>query len=261
MMLSKPKIKFIQSLHQKKFRQMYGNFIVEGDKIVRELLMQRKMGIEAIYALETWVVANATLLKPHFSKILTVSEAELKQISALTTPNQVLAVAKKPSDFEVKKDDLFSENQQKLIAQNISLYLDAIQDPGNMGTILRIADWFSIPYVFCSPDCVEVWSPKVVQASMGACLRVDTYAIDFFDLKKLTPSVSVMVAALKGQNIFTENVPKKGIVVIGNEGNGVRPEIFESADFLINIPGGGGSESLNAAVATGIICAQLIHRK
>ncbi|NJN33902.1 MAG: RNA methyltransferase [Saprospiraceae bacterium] len=148
-----------------------------------------------------------------------------------------------------------------MIAQNFSLYLDAIQDPGNMGTILRIADWFSIPYVFCSPDCVEVWSPKVVQASMGACLRVDTFTIDFFDLKKQTPSVSVMVTALEGHNIFKETMPRNGIVVIGNEGNGVRPAIAESADFLIHIPGGGGSESLNAAVATGIVCAQLIHGK
>jgi RNA methyltransferase, TrmH family len=249
-MVSKQKIKYIQSLKIKKYRQKYSNFIVEGEKMALELLADSQFTIENIIALETWIEIHKLALKPHFNKILTATEADLKQISNLTTPNKVFIIAAQPTPH-------FNE---KLIENNYSLYLDGIQDPGNMGTILRIADWFSIPYVFCSETCVDVWSSKVVQASMGAFLRVKTMELPFETLKNRFPKLPIFATILRGGNIFKNTFPEQGIIVIGNEGNGVSEAIVNQTDFKIAIPGGGGAESLNAAVATGIVCAVLKNK-
>ena len=252
MLLSKAKLKYIASLKTTKIRQKYGVFIVEGEKIAQEVLIHKSIEIETICALETWIQRNEFILEPFFNKIITVSEAELKQISNLTTPNKVLIIAKIPPP---QYDD-------DLIQNTFSFYLDGIQDPGNMGTIIRIADWFSIPYIFCSKTCVDMWQPKVVQASMGAFLRVQVIEMDFFDLKNRFPNLPTFAAILRGDNIFENNkFPKQGIVIIGNEGSGISENIIAQADFKITIPGGGGAESLNAAVSTGIIAATLIHKK
>ncbi len=246
-MVSKQKIKYIQSLKIKKYRQKYSNFIVEGEKMALELLAANQFPIENIMALETWVETHKLILKPHFNKILTATETDLKQISNLSTPNKVFIIAAQP------KPNLL----ETVIETHFSLFLDGIQDPGNMGTILRIADWFSIPYVFCSDTCVDVWSPKVIQASMGAFLRVKTLEIPFADLKNRFPKLPVFATILRGGNIFKNTFPKQGIIVIGNEGSGVSESILHQTDYKIAIPGGGGAESLNAAVATGIVCAVL----
>ena len=251
MLLSKAKLKYIVSLKATKIRQKYGVFIVEGDKMVQEVLTLKSIEIEWICSLETWIEDNNSLLRPFFDKIITVSEAELKQLSNLTTPNKVLIIAKIPTP----------QYQTTVVQKSFSLYLDGIQDPGNMGTILRIADWFSIPYVFCSKTCVDVWQPKVVQASMGAFARVQAIEMDFFDLKNKMPDVPIFAAILRGANIFEKNdLPQKGIIVIGNEGHGISKDIIAASDFKITIPGGGGAESLNAAVSTGIIVATLIYK-
>lgn len=246
-MVSKQKIKYIQSLKIKKYRQKYSNFIVEGEKMALELLADKSFQIENIIALETWIEAHFTLLKPHFNKILTANESDLKRISNLSTPNKVFIIAAQPPS-------IFKDSQ---IETHFSLYLDGIQDPGNMGTILRIADWFSIPYVFCSDNCVDIWSSKVIQASMGAFLRVKTMEIPFENLKNRFPKLPIFATILRGGNIFKTSYPKQGIIVIGNEGNGVSEAILQKTDYKIAIPGGGGAESLNAAVATGIVCAVL----
>ena len=246
-MLSKQKIKYIQSLKIKKYRQKYSNFIVEGEKMALELLGDSRFPIENIIALETWVETHKLALKPYFNKILTATEADLKQISNLTTPNKVFIIATQPTPY-------FNETT---LTNNYSLYLDGIQDPGNMGTILRIADWFSIPYVFCSDTCVDVWSSKVIQSSMGAFLRVKTMELPFDELKNRFPKLPIFATILRGGNIFENTYPKQGIVVIGNEGSGVSEAIIHQTDYKIAIPGGGGAESLNAAVATGIVCAVL----
>jgi RNA methyltransferase, TrmH family len=248
-MLSKQKIKYIQSLKIKKYRQKYGNFIVEGEKMALEVLSAPQFAIESIIALETWIEAHKLALKPHFNKILTATEADLKLISNLTTPNKVFIIA----------TQMKPQLEEKLIETNFTLYLDGIQDPGNMGTILRIADWFSIPYVFCSETCVDVWSSKVIQASMGAFLRVKTMEIPFEELKNRFPKLPIFATILRGVNIFEKDFPKQGIIVIGNEGSGVSESLIQQTDYKIAIPGGGGAESLNAAVATGIVCAVLKH--
>jgi RNA methyltransferase, TrmH family len=250
--LSKQKIKYIQSLKIKKYRQMYGNFIVEGDKMAIELLTDKNIIVEHIIAVETWLTDNANILKPYFNKILITTEADLKQISNLTTPNKVLVIAQQPM---AQSAESFLKNAPPSVSEGFSLYLDGIQDPGNMGTILRIADWFSIPYVFCSPTSVDIWNPKVIQASMGAFLRVKAIEIDFKDIKNTYPKLPIFSTILRGDNIFKTDFPRCGMIVIGNEGNGVSDFILQQTDFKISIPGGGGAESLNAAIATGIVCA------
>ena len=140
-----------------------------------------------------------------------------------------------------------------------SFYLDGIQDPGNMGTIMRIADWFSIPYIFCSETSVDIWNPKVVQSSMGAFLRVKAFEVNFQDIKTHFPNLPIFATILRGDNIFKMDAPSKGIIVIGNEGSGISDTILNQTDFKISIPGGGGAESLNAGVATGIVCAVLCN--
>jgi TrmH family RNA methyltransferase len=226
---------------------MYANFIVEGEKMAIELLNDPNIDIEMILGLETWISDNKNILKPFINNVITVTESELKQISNLTTPNKVFIIAKQPKIVL----------EESIIKNNFSLYLDGIQDPGNMGTIMRIADWFSIPFVFCSDTCVDAWNPKVLQASMGAFLRVKTFEVPFYELKTRFPTLPSFFTVLWGDNIFEKKLPKQGIIVIGNEGQGISKEIIDIADFPIAIPKVGGAESLNAAVATGIICAVL----
>ena len=259
-LLSKAKLKYILSLKTSKIRQKYGVFIVEGEKMAQEVLTHKGIEIELICGLESWILSNESLTHSFYEKTIVVSDSELKQISNLTTPNKVFIVAKIPTPPDLlKKQD---KSDDALLQKSFSFFLDGIQDPGNMGTIMRIADWFSIPYIFCSKLCVDVWQPKVVQASMGAFLRVQALEIDFSDLKNSFPDLPVFAAILRGDNIFeNNNFPKNGIIVIGNEGSGISEDIIAQADYKITIPGGGGAESLNAAISTGIIAATLIHKK
>ncbi len=247
MALSINTIKYIKSLHLRKFRQKYNNFIVEGDKISREILQQTKFEVEKLYALPEWLAANEELLIGMGKNIQEISEEELSKISTLHSPNQVLVVLKQHSPTV----------EVSMLHSNFSLYLDNIQDPGNMGTMLRIADWFGIPYVFCSRNCVERWSPKVIQASMGAFLRVESPEMALADLIKEIPGLPIYGATLSGSNIFQTNFARAGIIVIGNESKGISPEIEPLVTQRIAIPPNskGGAESLNAAIAAGIIVA------
>ena len=246
-MISHNQLKHLRSLSVKKYRQQNGQFLVEGEKMVAELLGQSRIGVSAIFALESWTEQNARFLRPFSEKVNIVTEAELAKISALTTPNKVLAVANMP---------LATCNLQ-LATIETCFYLDGIQDPGNMGSILRIADWFGLPAVYCSPDCVDVFSPKVVQASMGAIFRVSSWEIELADILVSAPQISVAGAVLKGDSVFETNLPANGLLVIGNEGRGISPAVQSSLTHRISIPRhpAGGAESLNAAVAAGILAA------
>lgn len=234
-------------MQQKKYRQKYRKFLVEGEKMVAELLHQKNLGIHAIFGLERWAKDNAARLQPHYAHFFDVSEGELKKISALITPNSVLAVADMPD----KAPDLQLPNSKPCF------YLDGLQDPGNLGAILRIADWFGFPAVFCSTDTVDAYSPKVVQASMGAILRVKTMEINLLDLVKQCPDAPISGAFMDGDSIFEQSLPARGLIVIGNEGKGIRPETEALLTRRISIPRHeeGGAESLNAAIAAGILAA------
>jgi len=247
LMLSHNQLKHLRSLSVKKYRQQHGQFLVEGEKMVAELLGQSRIGVSAIFALESWIAQNDRFLQPFSEKVNVVSEAELAKISALTTPNKVLAVATMPLEtcnFE-------------LVTTGICFYLDGIQDPGNMGSILRVADWFGFPAVICSPDCVDIFSPKVVQASMGAIFRVQSWEIELAELLAASPNILVAGAVLDGENVFEAALPTNGLLVIGNEGRGISSQTESMLTHRISIPRhpAGRAESLNAAVAAGILAA------
>ncbi len=245
-MLSQNKIKYLTSLQSKKFRQKYNIFVAEGEKICLEILKEKKIEVESIFAVKSWCEKHAYLLQYYGAKVEEISESELKKISSLTTPNQVLITAH-PQDFSLDKNLIFND---------LVLYLDGIQDPGNMGTILRNADWFGIPYVFCSDTCVDIYNPKVIQSSMGAFLRVKSKEISLPTLLDRAKNIPIYGALLEGENIFQSKLEQKGIIVIGSEGKGISDATLPLISHKIKIPDyGNGAESLNAAVASGIICA------
>ncbi|MFZ4544077.1 MAG: TrmH family RNA methyltransferase [Saprospiraceae bacterium] len=249
-MLSNNKIKYLNTLQVKKSRQKYKNFIAEGDKIGSEIINNSSLVLEEIFTTREWLQNHKHEIEQYKDCITEVTDAELKKISALSTPNQVLIVAKQ-QEFEIDPE---------LLKKELVLYLDGIQDPGNMGTLLRIADWFGIPYVFCSDTCVDVYNPKVIQATMGAFLRVKTKEVSLTEI--ITENIPVYGALLDGENIFDQNLSNHGIIVIGNEGNGISSENLEKINHPIRIPAfAKGAESLNAAVATGIICALFRNQK
>jgi TrmH family RNA methyltransferase len=241
-MLGKNEIKDIQSLSHKKFRDALNLFLAEGPKIVGELIRLIPQQIEKIYALSDWISSNRKYFRE--ADMVTVSEAELEKISQLQTPNQVLAIVKKiPS--------------QKPGVDSFTLYLDTIQDPGNFGTIIRIADWFGIKNMVCTSGCADVYNPKVVQSTMASIARVNVYYDENEEwLKEQT--VPVFAATLNGNSLYQHAPIEKGILIIGNESKGIKKEILQYTTEGITIPGKGEAESLNAAVATGIILSHLL---
>lgn len=243
-MLGKTKIKYIQSLGQKKPRDVENLFIAEGPKIVAELLSAGNGPVQEIYAVKEWIQEYAGAVKN--IDPVEVTADELGKISQLTTPNQVLAVVSKPAIPSIDTKD------------TLSLVLDAIQDPGNLGTIIRIADWFGISQVICSKDCADLYNPKVVQSTMGSIARVKVLYTDLAEWLPVQGPVRIYAAALEGQDIAAIKKPQEGIIIIGNESKGISAEVMEFADEKITIRRKGKAESLNAAVATGIILSHII---
>lgn len=220
--------------------------------MVSELLTQTQLGVVSIFALERWAHENADKTSLFLKKLNLVTEAELAKISALSTPNQVLAVAQMPGTVP----------ETHWPSQTLCLYLDGIQDPGNMGSILRVADWFGIPAVYCSPETVDAYSPKVVQGSMGAIFRVRTWELPLETLTEGNPGLPLIGAMIDGENVFKVAPPGHGILVIGNEGKGISPRNSRALTQRVSIPRHpeGKAESLNAAVAAGILVSALQQR-
>lgn len=239
-MAGKQELKYIQSLGQKKHRDADGVFIGEGPKLVAEFMREIPDRIMHVYALQEWVDEQVQQAFPF--PVTVITEAELEKISQLTTPNQVLALLRKPEEKPMIR------TKGELV-----LLLDAIQDPGNLGTIIRIADWFGVSQVVCSRECADCFSPKVVQSTMGSIARVQIHYVDLPAWLQQQPGVKIYAAALGGQDIREVSKPEEGIVVIGNESKGIRQEILEIADVKLTIPRIGQAESLNAAVAAGIL--------
>ncbi len=237
-MISKNEVKYIQSLCHKKNRQQEGLFLVEGEKMVDELL-QGAFTIKHIYAVQSWLDSH-----PAIGVAATaVTEDELQKISALQTANRVLAIVQQP---EQKLADL----------RGLNLVLDGIQDPGNLGTIIRIADWFGIRNIICSTDTVEVHNPKVIQSTMGSFMRVNLVYEDLPVFLKAHPQ-QVYGALLNGVAMHTLPKPVQGFLVIGNESKGIRADVLPFVTNPVTIPRIGHAESLNAAVATGILLSHL----
>jgi TrmH family RNA methyltransferase len=242
-MITKAQVKHIRSLDDKKNRLEHREFVVEGDKMVTELL-QSKLHVIHLFAIKKWIEANKYIL-PAMADIHEVEESELGRISHMTTPNQVLAVASLPKNNAIEP-------------MGVSLVLDTIQDPGNMGSIIRIADWFGVSSIFCSMQCVDVYNPKVIQSSMGSLFRVGIYYCDILQLLQSHQHIEAYAAALAGDPIREVVLKKDAFIVIGNESKGISADVMHACHHRMTIPRKGEAESLNAAVATGIICHSLL---
>ena len=246
-MINKTHTKYIQSLHHKKFRDEYGMFIAEGPKVVLDLLDSREFVCRQLFTVNDWLQNNANTLKKYSGmEVIAVQDFELEKISLLSTSNNVLAV------FE-KKNFTAPGN----IKGKITLALDTIQDPGNFGTIIRTADWFGVEHIICSAGCADMYNPKVVQSTMGSLARVNIFYTDLTNWLQENSTVKKYAADLEGKNIGTINNIKEAIIIIGNEGKGISNDVMKLVDEKITIPKIGDAESLNAAVATGIILSHL----
>ena len=237
-MLSKKVLKYIQSLGLKKSRDESGLFIAEGPKIVEELLQIVPDQIEAVYATPSF----HSKIEP--GMVTGISEMELEKISQLKTPHQVLAVVKQ---FEVTEPDI----------SGFVLYLDTIQDPGNFGTIIRIADWFGIKHIVCSAGCADHYNPKVVQSTMASIARVNVFYDETNDWLQ-QQNTTIYAASLHGKTLSQFAKTERGILLIGNESKGLHVDLLKLATEQITIPRRGEAESLNAAVATGILLSHLL---
>jgi TrmH family RNA methyltransferase len=239
--LSKAKQKWIRSLQLKKNRDQEMVFVVEGEKSVLEGLSSFAPYLELLVSGDSF----SSQIPPQFlSKTFTVTTKELEQISELKTPNKCIAIFKRPNS--------------SLLMNQFTIVLDGIQDPGNMGTILRLADWFGVKQLVCSKDTVDCYNSKVIQSSMGAIYRIPVHYTDLASYLTNTPQQKYG-AMLNGKNYKETNYPKDAILIMGNEGKGVRPEIEAFIDFPITIPRFGEAESLNVATATAILLAEIIQ--
>ena len=240
-MLSKARIKLIQSLNLKKHRSELKLFVVEGKKQVTELLTS-KYHINCLVATQHWADAHAQDIKNN-TELIVVNADELKKASLLQAPQEVLAVVEMP-------EKQFSPT---IIDTGFSIFLDGIQDPGNLGTIVRIADWYGIKNIICSNDCVDVFNPKTIQATMGSFARVEVYYVNLADILR-NNSLPVYGALMHGESLYQSTIKESGILIIGNEGKGISEDLMAYISHPITIPKIGGAESLNAGIATAIIC-------
>lgn len=238
MSISKNQLKIITSLSQKKYRIQHQLFIAEGVKVVNELL-HSSFELESIFATDNFVCDDFD------DKLIRISENDLKKISLLKTPNKVLALFKIPAKKSTQNNGLI-------------VVLDGINDPGNLGTIIRLCDWFGISQLVCSEETVDCYNPKVVQASMGSLTRI---SIEYLDLENylLEMNLPIFMADMNGENVYQTNLPKEAILLMGNEANGVSAALKKYANQVISIPRFGEiqqTESLNVATATAILLSE-----
>lgn len=236
--------KHIVSLKLKKHRVKNSQYIAEGDKIVTDLLAQYPTSVAKVIATNDWLHANAKLLKSFQNDVVEVDDKELKKISQLKTPNKALAL------INMQKN----KPQVNYAKCDLSIVLDGLQDPGNLGTIIRTADWFGIKNIVCSTTCVDVYNPKVIQACMGSQMRVSVEYKELNDLLSETKLPSY-AAVLNGVTLDKAKLTTPSFLVIGNESKGISEAVLKLCSNKIKIPQLGGAESLNAAVAAGVLCA------
>ncbi len=258
-MLSKSRIKLIRSLGQKKGRRENGLFVAEGPKVVGDLL---EAGFHArlIAATKDWAAVNSKAIT-NSSEFCEVSIEELRKVSFLQHPQEVLALfplsMDAPSNFS---------NSTEEIGEKLTLALDGIQDPGNLGTIIRIADWFGIEQIFCSQDTVDVYNPKVIQATMGSLAHVKVIYINLCKLLDTLPdNIPVYGTLLNGENLYNQELESRGLLIMGNEGNGISHTVAQHVNRRLLIPyfppGRKSADSLNVAIATAVVCAEFRRRE
>jgi len=254
-MISKNTIKLIKSLEQKKFRIKENVFIVEGDKNVSEVL-DSKYKIEKLFATGSFIEKISSLIKD--AKFVSeVTKNEIKQASLLKNPQNSIAICTLPGIKTVPEK----------MGENLHIYLDDIQDPGNLGTIIRICDWFGIERLFCSRNTADLFNPKVIQASMGSFCRVEVYYTPFEPVALIANNSGIPIygALLGGENIYQQKLPESALLVMGNEGNGINAEIEKLIARKIKIPefnrNGKSAESLNVSVAAGMVLYEVVRQR
>lgn len=252
MMLSKSLIKIYSSLYKKKNRAEHGIFIVEGTKCVSDTLSY--FSLEALIATQKWIDANYLICKKYTNCLYLSSARDIERISSLSTSTEVIAVYKIP-EYIIDIND---------INENLTIMLDGVQDPGNLGTIIRVADWFGINQIIASKDTVDVFNPKTIQATMGAISRVKVFYVDTIDFIREHKYLPVYGTLLNGKNIYESTLSDKGIIIFGNEGKGISQELRTLIDKPLLIPpypgGKEGSESLNVGIATAITISEFRRR-
>ncbi|WP_407431024.1 TrmH family RNA methyltransferase [Arcticibacter sp.] len=246
-MLSKSQISFVNALHLKKNRKDQGLFLVEGIKSISEFI-NSKYQVDSIYCSGS-SLKKFNDLSPSI-KLHEISEPELKKISTLNTPQDALAIIRIPEKTPIRSESFLDK---------YTLILDGIQDPGNLGTIIRTADWFGFSQIVCSEDTVEAFNPKVVQASMGSLSRM---AVHYVNLPSFIQELQLPVygALLEGESVYTAKFDRPGLIVLGNEGKGISNGVIELITDTITIPKFGNAESLNVAVSASIICSEIKRR-
>jgi len=254
-MISKNKTRFIISLQKKKVREEEGLFIIEGDKLVKEFLLA-KIPVKALIAKTEFIDTLTAEMKGCINEIEEATHEELKHISTLKTPHNALAVVPVP-ERKMNTGELLN---------TLCVALDFVQDPGNLGTIIRAAAWFGIKNIVCSTDCVDVYNPKVIQASMGAILHVNVF---YYDLKKFAAlahekKIPVFGTVLDGESIYDHKLDNKGIILLGNESGGISDELVPFITDKIRIPGANksmpGIESLNVSMAASVVFSEFIRK-
>ena len=243
-MISKNQQKYIRQLEQKKYRKREGCFVAEGTKVVGDLL--KRYQPLALYATESWDA-------PKGVGYTLVSEEELQRVSFQQHPQQVLAIFPIPQPTDPVS-----------LRGSLTLALDGVQDPGNLGTIIRIADWFGIDTIICSEDTADAWNPKVIQATMGSIARVNVIYANLLELLDTLPSdYPVYGTFLDGENIYTQTLSSEGLIIMGNEGNGISDAVKAKVNRRLLIPDfhqGDTADSLNVAIATAITCSEFRRR-
>jgi TrmH family RNA methyltransferase len=243
-------IKFVKSLHQSKFRQKYNNFIAEGDKIAQEILQNESYKLVHIFATKEWIEINAEIVKPYVSILIDILPPDMSKISTLKTKSPILIVLEKvpePLDYE-------NFNSGNVI------YLDDVQDPGNLGTIIRIADWFGVSTIVRSKGCADFYNPKVIQSTMGSFLNVSLFTEEFEEID-ITKHKTVG-AVMRGTLLSEFKWPSYTMLIMGNEGKGISAAIHQEIDHHVTIPGSESrvADSLNVGMATGILIGSMFMK-
>lgn len=246
-MIAKAEVKYIQSLAHKKFREEEGLFIVEGVKMVKELIEEKPDAIKKIYAIDAWIMQYASALPPEIDLQL-LEEFELNKISSLQSPNEVLALVHLPQP-----------PISSFVPKGITVVLDQLQDPGNLGTIIRSCDWFGVENIICSTDTVDAYNSKVVQSAKGSLLRPTIYYAPLETFFSVLPPIPVYAAVLDGESIGQAVFETPCLLLIGNESQGLSSAIRAFATKDITIPRKGKAESLNAGVATAVILSAMTN--
>ena len=256
-MLSKNKIKYIRSLEHKKYRVATSSFVAEGYKVVADLIPAFRC--KCLVATSEWFENNDSVLASLHAtntEIISVTDEELRKVSFQETPQQVLAIFQQPQ---------WSVDICHVAKHSLCLALDDVQNPGNLGTIIRLADWFGIEHVFCSRNSADIYNPKTIQATMGAIARVQVHYVDLPSvLATIDSSTPIYGTSLHGENIYTKPLTPHGLIIMGNEGKGVSDAVNAFVNEQLYIPnypqGRPTSESLNVAIATAIVCAEFRRR-